>query len=484
MPDSPIDLDLKLTPDWVKEELSHSQYMDYEGEPDSRGQHSGRRISRSEQRSPGNRDRSPRGRETRGKGPRQGRKPGVRPERKPKSPIEPAPVSVEFLPEADVVEGLTQQIRSGVRAYPLFQLARMCLFKPERHRVRIACGEDVGALYRAGEDGPVGLRRESIEKLAFQNALERYFTEETVEREPLKGNFTNVARCRLSGTLLGPTNHHSYQQAVRRLYEQRFSRRMAFEAYQREIEIVRDAEAVDAWKEGMRSAKVLRLRENPEIVFESEAEAEQYFRKHFLENEIQIGQSFDISGEASRKLPEPSMVAAIREGWEREKRFPAQLIHHLRKAFLEAGLHLFKHRKRAQFIGTTRPELFPLESKDSLSPGIAAILDAIAAKPGCDRHHLAEVLLQKGDPDEAAAKAVLASDLHWLIHSGHVIEFHDGRLDLPISRGKTLKEASAETSKESSRSEPRESPGDATTPTQEQEFTPAPVISQSPQPEQ
>jgi hypothetical protein len=30
-------------------------------------------------------------------------------------------------------------------------------------------------------------------------------------------------------------------------------------------------------------------------------------------------------------------------------------------------------------------------------------------------------------------KEAIASDLHYLIHAGHVIEFHDGTLDLPLS---------------------------------------------------
>ena len=35
---------------------------------------------------------------------------------------------------------------------------------------------------------------------------------DVVETDPIKGNFSNVARCRLSGTLLGPTNHQAERQ--------------------------------------------------------------------------------------------------------------------------------------------------------------------------------------------------------------------------------------------------------------------------------
>ena len=36
-------------------------------------------------------------------------------------------------------------------------------------------------------------------------------------------------------------------------------------------------------------------------------------------------------------------------------------------------------------------------------------------------------------PELETKKSALASDLHYLIHAGHVVEFHDGSLDLPLS---------------------------------------------------
>ena len=88
---------------------------------------------------------------------------------------------------------------------------------------------------------------------AFASARDDFYTVEVTQSEPLKGNFTNVARCRLSGTLLGPTNHHNYQPQLRTLYETRFSRRMSFFDYQKQIEIVSDPAVVEEWKEQARN---------------------------------------------------------------------------------------------------------------------------------------------------------------------------------------------------------------------------------------
>jgi hypothetical protein len=57
-----------------------------------------------------------------------------------------------------------------------------------------------------------------------------------------------------------------------------------------------------------------------------------------------------------------------------------------------------------------------------------------------------------------ARKESLASDLHYLVHAGHVIEFHDGTLDLPLS---PKAEQNQENSEPSAASGPETVPTDA-----------------------
>ncbi len=430
MADSSFDLEIQLTPDWLKEDRSLKEYAKYEGPFEEREQSGAlHRHRRGEKRVPrrGRGDRQPQGRSRRD-----------RPLRHEHPPVQPAAVEVEFIPDPQTVAGMTEQIRLVARAFPLFGMARMFLMRPERHRVRITTREKTGPLHQAGAEGAVSLNRADIERVVFNATKDQYFVEETVKREPIKGKFTNVARCRLNGAILGPTNYHTYQAGLRRLFEEKFSRRMAFADFQREIEIVRDPEVVEKWKEDQCTVTVLKLRENPEVVFESESEAESHFKKHFLQNELRTENTVEISGDVSRSLPDRSLVAAIRAEWEKERGFPAKIVGHLRKTFLDAGLHLFKHRKRIQYVSSVRPVPFSSEGGGAVSPGIASILEKIGAQPGCSRKQLAENLLAS-DADEAARSA-LASDLHWLIHAGHVIEFHDGKLDLPFVRQKPVSE--------------------------------------------
>src|SRR5205085_10170565 len=70
------------------------------------------------------------------------------------------------------------------------------------------------------------------------------------------------------------------------------------------------------------------------------------------------------------------------------------------------------------------------------SDSLLQILETLKASPRINRKELAEKLI---GPDSEATEAektklALASDLHWMIREGHVIEFNDGSLDLPRAR--------------------------------------------------
>ncbi len=463
MSDLPSDLDLKFLPDWLKEAPSENRYANYQGEsPDrggrgDRGRSPGGRPSgggggpRNDRRSaapkpggprPGGdrrdqtprrdqprRDDRPHGGGAQGGGDRrndsQSRPPAV-----PQAPT----VRVEFLPEPNGAAGIAKQIRSGSRAYPLFGTARLFLEKPERHRVRITSLDATKPLFQI-DDGPISFDRAGLERNAFAMFKDAYYQEEVIQGEPIKGNFSNVARSRSTGAFLGPTNHHGYQPALRNLYEDRFSRRMSFADFQHEdIVIVNTEQAINDWKEQARSSTTYTtLKEAEPTVFKSLNEIEQHFRKNYLPQLIKSGVSLETNGASSRDCTDRSILAGLRDAWEQERGFPGSLVHHLRPRLMDAGLHFFKHRKRVLYISPIRPQRHA--SGELFSGNIASILAAIETLPRITRPKLASKLLgeQSESPDMLPKKAALASDLHYLIHAGHVIEFHDGALDLPLS---------------------------------------------------
>ena len=328
---------------------------------------------------------------------------------------------------------IARQIKASGRAYPLFGTARLFLERPERHRVRFTSVDPKRTLFQL-DDGPVAFDQASVERSAFQQWRDEFYRKEVTVGEPLKGNFSNVARSRSTGALLGPTNYHAYQPALRKLYEERFSRRMSFPQFQgEEIEFVTDEETIAAWKEQARSTTTyVTLKEAEPLTFKTAADAEQHFRRTYLPGLVKSGPVLECSGQASRAIGDRGLVNVLRTTWEKERAFPASVVNHVRAHLLDAGLHFFKHRKRILFVSPIRPQRH--QTGHVFSEGIASILALIEATPRITRPQLATRIL--GDathPDAPAKKAALAADLHYLIHAGHVIEFHDGTLDLPLT---------------------------------------------------
>jgi hypothetical protein len=464
-------LDLRLTPDWLKDSEPGNRYADYVGDDAQDRHHRGRRDRRDERprrpsppndrprrgpsdRAPAANNRTPqppasapaaapRSSDTADQKPfrsdrsrfQRREEPALRPE------AEPAPVQIDFLPEERAFSKIIQQIKLGHIAYPLFGLARMFLERPERHRIRVRSLDNHTMIYQFGDDGQVAMDPAALERNAFNDKREEYYTTEIVEKEPIKGNFSSVARCTLSGKLLGPTNYHAFQPALRTLYDQRFSRRMSFDDYRRAIEISSDPQLVEQWKEEARKSVTFQTkdRESP-AAFDNLAAVEQHFRTNYLPGLIRHCLATELSGDMARHLPDRGIIAAIRKARDRENRFPAQIAGALRHGLNQAGLHVFKHKKRILYISTVRPLLFDA-NQASVSTGLSVILSTIKSYPKISRKQLAEKTLVKligeKSTDESSteyqhAKTALATDLIWLAKAGHVIEFSDGTLDLPL----------------------------------------------------
>ena len=154
-------------------------------------------------------------------------------------------MKVEFIPEPGMLAAIAKEMRSSHGAYPIFSAAKMILTKTPLHRVRITTADPGLTLHQLG-DGTITSDRSLLESDAFRQLKDKYYREEVEQVEAPKGIFSNVARLRASGLVLAPTNHHSYQPMLRRVFEERYSRRMSFlEFQQREIEVVTDEQAIN-----------------------------------------------------------------------------------------------------------------------------------------------------------------------------------------------------------------------------------------------
>ena len=120
---------------------------------------------------------------------------------------------------------------------------------------------------------------------------------------------------------------------------------------------------------------------------------------------------------------------AIHDVWQRESRFPASLMFALRPAFKHMHLHLFKVGGGVTFVTPIHPHPLPAEHAVT---AIRGVLEFLHAHPGCTRQQLLDGL-QPGAATESPEVVAVLNPLRWLIDRGHVIEFFNGTLAVPMS---------------------------------------------------
>src|ERR1700720_4309139 len=217
-----------MLPAWVNEPAPTERYAGHEGEDQRERRGYGRREERGQKRkrptsnvqrptsksdqNRGGSDRPPRdrfgarkpgpGRQDRHRKDRRGfvgRQSSASAARTSDRPL--PPIAVKFLPRVSAFENVVAQIKSGSVAYSLFALARLFLEKPVGYQVCVTAKQE-SPLYQLGDSGMVSADREFLERNAFRFAHPDFYKIDVSETDPIKGNFSNVARCRLSGTLL------------------------------------------------------------------------------------------------------------------------------------------------------------------------------------------------------------------------------------------------------------------------------------------
>jgi len=461
-----IDLEKLFLPAWAQEAPSANRYAKFAGEPAERedrrreGRRGGPRPEPfGERRGP----RPPRS------GPKFGdRKKGFsqredRGERRERfEPPAPLPeITVTFLPDENGVESLARQIKVTGRAYPLFQIAQIVLVKPERYAVQLGVKKNADGTVKqplfvcALDDTPWLSEDEAIAHVLKIHFATFYLAERTAT-EPPKGKYTFVAQCGLSGKILGPPNYHDYQNQLRKLHAERFSR-MPFDAFKSRVKIVRDEEVVKKWIEEQSFTTEYTCLNVPEpLKLPNLEEVEKHFRAVHKDTIIKPVESHTVGGVASRNLRNRELQRLVRNDWERQKYFPLQLATGLSRQFATHGLHFFKVNKTFTHVSVARPQFLDLETTP-VSENIKRIVGHINAHPKCTRRQLIEALAPTPQPavieiKPATATAVappeggtpnlpaaateptpeqnaLIADLHWLIHQGHVLEFADGRMD-------------------------------------------------------
>lgn len=341
------------------------------------------------------------------------------------------PIQVTFVPERNHLSVVVKEIHEKRRAYPLAMVAGLFLQKPENHQIKfeVQGGKDRPSdlkLWQNTKTGMVFLSREVAMNYAIGHDLEEFFERQDLAVEAPSGNFVCVGRCTLSGELLGPPNHHGYQEKLQELHRTRFAH-MPLDEYRGRIEMVRDPAAVEQWKEQAKTVRRYRDRNDPPGEARlKRSEAEFLFTQKYTKDLLKQGQRFLVPGPRAPDLPDLELRRLAREAWTRENRFPMTLLFALRAAFKHMKLQLFKVGNET-FATAIAPK--PLEAAHVVE-NIQKMIDLLREHPGWTRKELVEHM-QPGLSSESPEAVELLSPLRWLVDKGHVIEFFNGTLSLP-----------------------------------------------------
>jgi hypothetical protein len=451
-------------------------------------------------------------------------------------------VTVALVPETAGVDSLARQIRVTGRAYPLFDIAHLILAKPERYSVTVSSrkspeGQALQPLFVCAIDDTLWLSADEAVAWALDKHFGLFYQAERTQIEPPKGTYTFVAQCGMSGIILGPPNHHDYQNRMRRLHQERFSR-MPFEAFKARVRIVRDEAVVKKWIEEQSFKTEYVCLNMPEpLRLGSREEVERHFRETHAPNIIKQVETHHLGGQASRNLRCSGLYRAVRQSWEDQRRFPIQVATVLSQQFASRGLQFFKVDRTVTHVAVARPHYLDLEAAP-VSEGVRRIVEFINANPKCTRKKLLDSLapapvsvavqsaatppspgafnaashepvtpaatpaaepaaVEQGTateagsappsaeaapgapgsapaaPPESPERTAILTDLHWLIHQGHVLEFANGALETakkPLPKPpKTPKKAAEVTTAEGTVSVEGAEPAPAATPPSEPE---------------
>jgi len=378
--------------------------------------------------------------------------------REPVAPPAPLPeINVTFLPDEKGVEQLARQIKITGRAYPLFQIAQLVLQKPERYSVQLGVkkkgdGTVAQQLFVCALDDSPWLSEDEAVAHALRNHFATFYQAERTATEPPKGTYTFVAQCGMSGVILGPPNYHDYQNQLRKLHTERFSR-MPFDVFKSRVKIVKDEAVVKKWVEDLSFTTEYNCLNVAEPLKLASMEAvEQHFRATHKDSIVKPVDNLIVAGVPSRSLRCSGLQRLVRGEWEHQKHFPLTVATKLSQQFASHGLQFFKVNKTVTHVAVARPQFLDLETTP-VSENIKRIVDFINANAKATRKKLVEALAPtpaqptviEVNPEAAAAapavpvepaspaptpeQTAVVSDLHWLVHQGHVLEFADGRLE-------------------------------------------------------
>ena len=292
-------LDLNFVPTWARQPAGRNPYEQLGGEDRGHwGRDRGERRNRKPRPEPGRREERP---ERRGQGDFRGLQ-----DRRAERPAEFLPLDISFIPERNRLSALVHDLRESGRAYPLTDLASGFLAHPAFYLVKIETrapekGGPAPRLFQCKECKVLFSQKEALMAHTLEKHMGKIFVREELKVEPPAGNFVVIARCKLSGALLGPPNYHGYTAKLQDIWKRQFPH-MSLDSYRSHVETVRDPDLIEKWKQENSTQVAYKLREPEGAPSLKLAEVQKIFMKDHAPALVAEGSRFIIPAEAAARF--------------------------------------------------------------------------------------------------------------------------------------------------------------------------------------
>ena len=343
-------------------------------------------------------------------------------DRAPRAVERPLELDVKVLPETKALGTIIRKLQGDVHAYKLKDLAYFFLDNPQSVLLKItpkaqpaqpsqAAQAAQPTFFQCRACGFASTREDDVLAHALAAHLSDYYDAKEIEVEPPKGNFNCVAKCGLSGVLLGPPNIHEFNATVREMIRTKYPD-MSEEQYRSHIEMVRDADAIEEWRKGATKKTVFFPKGQADTegaASLSREQAEGEFRRTVLPSLVDHPKHLMLTADVALKSPVKPLVWAVNDALEAERRAPYGMCFALHGAFRHRKLNFFRANDARGPEFVTSADLKPFDAAHAI-PELAALAKFIGENPCCDRTEL--------PPGEDTLKL-----LQWLVSTGHVVAF-------------------------------------------------------------
>ena len=288
-------------------------------------------------------------------------------------------------------------------------------------------------------------RDEALAHVLRSAALDEFYRVEEIELEAPKGEFASVAICGMSGEIIAPPSHHSYQTGVIRLHRERFSN-MPIEDFKRRIRVEANPELVAKWKENMSKGRrwVCLKGEVPEggepLALSSRADMEAHFRRTFGNDAVIEVRDATVPGNIDKQKLAHVFFIMLRQSVDAARKHLFELSQKLGAGLERRGLKLFKRRAGKQFVCRVKPRA--IEPGMVFSDRLVLVVEQLKANNGMPLQKLVEAIVPSPEaPADTAPDApkqpteeqiAVIKDIRWLANEGYVIEYSDGMVFLGV----------------------------------------------------